>query len=68
MNKPATKETVLPRELTHFVNGKETRGNGERFGDVYNPALGEITGRVPFATESEVGAAVGVAKTEEVKK
>jgi hypothetical protein len=26
MNKPATKETVLPREISHFVNGKEVTG------------------------------------------
>jgi malonate-semialdehyde dehydrogenase (acetylating)/methylmalonate-semialdehyde dehydrogenase len=61
MNKPATKETILPKELTHFVNGSDVRGNSDRFGDVYNPALGEITGRVPFATEAEVGTAIDAA-------
>ena len=30
MNKPATKETVLPREITHFVNGKEVSGSSGR--------------------------------------
>ena len=61
MNKPATKETILPKEIEHFVNGTDIRGNSDRFGDVYNPASGDITGRVPFATASEVGAAIDAA-------
>jgi len=61
MNKPATKETILPKEIAHFVNGSDVRGDSDRFGDVYNPATGDITGRVPFATASEVGAAIDAA-------
>jgi malonate-semialdehyde dehydrogenase (acetylating)/methylmalonate-semialdehyde dehydrogenase len=61
MNKPATKETVLPREISHFVNGKEVNGTSDRFGDVYNPALGEVASRVAFATEAEVTAAIEAA-------
>ncbi len=62
MNKPATKETLLPKEIAHFVNGKETRGSSDRFGDVYNPALGQISARVAFATASEVGTACDAAQ------
>ncbi len=58
MNKPASKETVLPREITHFVNGKEVTGTSGRYGDVYNPALGEVAGRVSYATEAEVRSAI----------
>jgi malonate-semialdehyde dehydrogenase (acetylating)/methylmalonate-semialdehyde dehydrogenase len=61
MNKPASKETVLPRAINHFVNGKEMNGTSDRFGDVYNPALGEVASRVAFATEAEVAAAIEAA-------
>ena len=61
MNKPATKETVLPREINHFVNGKEFTGISDRYGDVYNPALGEVASRVQYATEAEVAAAIDAA-------
>jgi len=61
MNKPATKETVLPREITHFVNGEQVSGSSGRYGDVYNPALGEVSGRVAYATEAEVRAAIDAA-------
>jgi malonate-semialdehyde dehydrogenase (acetylating)/methylmalonate-semialdehyde dehydrogenase len=61
MNKPATKETVLPREISHPVNGTEVNATSDRFGDVYNPALGEVASRVAFATEAEVTAAIEAA-------
>jgi malonate-semialdehyde dehydrogenase (acetylating)/methylmalonate-semialdehyde dehydrogenase len=61
MNKPATKETVQPREISHFVNGKEVIGTSGRYGDVYNPATGEVASRVAYATENEVTAAIEAA-------
>ena len=61
MNKPATKEAVLPQEIAHFVNGNEVNGGSGRFGDVYNPALGAVASRVAFATEAEVSAAIDAA-------
>ena len=61
MNKPATKETVLPEEIAHFVNGNEVNGTSGRFGDVYNPALGKVASRVGFATEAEVTTAIDAA-------
>ncbi len=61
MNKPATKETVLPGEISHFVNGKEVIGTSDRYGDVYNPATGEVASRVAYATENEVTAAIEAA-------
>jgi malonate-semialdehyde dehydrogenase (acetylating) / methylmalonate-semialdehyde dehydrogenase len=62
MNKPAAKETLTPREITHFVGGRELRGSGGRFGDVFNPALGEVSGKVPLATAAEVAAAIAAAE------
>ena len=62
MNKPVEKQSVEPREITHFIGGQPARGASGRFGDVYNPALGAIAGRVPLATETEVAAAVAAAR------
>ena len=50
------------KTLTHFVAGEPFAGSGERFGDVYNPALGEVAARVPFASPADVAAAVAAAK------
>ena len=47
--------------LSHFVNGKRVAGRSGRFGDVYDPATGEATARVPFAGGDEVRAAVAAA-------
>ena len=61
MNKPVAREVLTPREITHHIAGKPLRGTSGRFGDVFNPALGEVTGRVSFATEAEMSAAVEAA-------
>ena len=47
--------------LTHWIAGKPAEGRSGRFGDVFNPATGEQTARVPLATPEEVDAAVAVA-------
>ena len=36
--------------LNHFVGGKQIVGTSGRFGDVYNPALGEVVKQVPLAS------------------
>ena len=40
-------------ELSHFIDGQRVKGESNRFGDVYNPATGEVTKRVPLATKGE---------------
>ncbi len=60
MNKPLNQASVL-KEIHHFIGGRETAGQSGRFGDVFNPALGQAAARAPFASESEVGAAVEAA-------
>ena len=45
--------TLSPIELTHYIGGKRIRGSSGRFGDVYNPSLGVLSGRVPLASKSE---------------
>ncbi len=47
--------------LTHWIGGKAWEGAVERWGDVYDPATGERTGRVAFATPEVVDAAVQTA-------
>ena len=60
MNQPAN-DALRVKELSHFINGAEVRGQSNRFGDVFNPALGEVSARVPLASETEVNAAVSAA-------
>ncbi len=47
--------------LYHYIGGQKVDGANGRFGDVYNPATGEVTARVPFASTDEVRAAIRVA-------
>ncbi|MDP4993052.1 MAG: CoA-acylating methylmalonate-semialdehyde dehydrogenase, partial [Marivita lacus] len=46
------------RELTHFINGAMVKGTSGQFGDVYNPATGEVQAKVPLASPAEVSKAV----------
>jgi malonate-semialdehyde dehydrogenase (acetylating)/methylmalonate-semialdehyde dehydrogenase len=50
------------RELTHFIAGRAAKGASGRFGDVFNPAIGEVQARVPLASRAELRAAVEVAQ------
>jgi malonate-semialdehyde dehydrogenase (acetylating)/methylmalonate-semialdehyde dehydrogenase len=45
----------------HIINGKPVAGTSGRHGDVYDPATGEVTKQVDFASVSEVDAAVAAA-------
>ena len=49
------------KELTHYINGQRVSGRSGRFGDVFNPATGEIQARVPLASKEEFDAAVEIA-------
>ncbi|MFC4159449.1 CoA-acylating methylmalonate-semialdehyde dehydrogenase [Chitinimonas lacunae] len=48
--------------LHHWIGGRPVAGRSGRFGDVYNPALGEVIARVPFAGADEVAVAVSAAQ------
>jgi malonate-semialdehyde dehydrogenase (acetylating)/methylmalonate-semialdehyde dehydrogenase len=50
-----------PFTLGHFVAGRRIAGTSGRDGPVYNPATGELRGRVAFATAEEAGAAIAAA-------
>ncbi len=49
------------QELTHFINGKRVPGSSGRFGDVFNPATGEVQAKVPMASAGETAAAIEAA-------
>lgn len=48
--------------VPHFIHGKPTEGTSGRFGDIYQPATGEIIGKVPMANAQDVDTAVSAAK------
>lgn len=54
--------TARVRELSHFIDGQRAAGASGRFGDVFDPAQGRVTARVPLADTSDVAAAVAAAK------
>ena len=49
------------RTITHWIGGKEWSETPERTGPVFNPATGEQSGEVSFATAADVDAAVAAA-------
>jgi malonate-semialdehyde dehydrogenase (acetylating)/methylmalonate-semialdehyde dehydrogenase len=50
------------KHISHWIGGKPWAGAGPAsHGEVYNPATGQVTGTVDFATAAEVGAAVEAA-------
>jgi malonate-semialdehyde dehydrogenase (acetylating)/methylmalonate-semialdehyde dehydrogenase len=50
------------KPINHWIGGKPYAGQSGRTGPVYNPATGEQTGAVDFASEEEVDRAVQAAK------
>ena len=51
----------MMNELTHYIGGQHVRGKSSRFGDVFNPATGDVQAKVPLATVEEVEHAVEIA-------
>ena len=49
------------REIHHWINGECSTSTSGRFGDVFNPATGEVQARVALASPAEVNAAVAAA-------
>ncbi len=52
----------MTAHITHFINGSFWSGTAERHGEVFNPATGEVTGQVDFASLAVVDEAVSAAK------
>src|SRR4051812_20864507 len=42
------------KELGHFIAGKHVKGGSGRFGDVFNPATGEVQAKVALASRAEM--------------
>jgi malonate-semialdehyde dehydrogenase (acetylating)/methylmalonate-semialdehyde dehydrogenase len=49
------------KTLTHFIGDRHVEGQSGRFGDVFDPATGEVQARVPFASRAELRSAVEAA-------
>jgi malonate-semialdehyde dehydrogenase (acetylating) / methylmalonate-semialdehyde dehydrogenase len=59
---PTARRTGSKR-ISHWIGGRLVEGTSGRSGPVFNPALGEQTGDVDFASVEEVDAAVQAAQT-----
>ena len=49
------------QEIGHFINGRPVAGESGRFGDVFNPATGELSAGVALASAAEVDRTVQAA-------
>ncbi|HEX2529502.1 MAG TPA: CoA-acylating methylmalonate-semialdehyde dehydrogenase [Geminicoccus sp.] len=50
------------KEIGHLIGGKRVAGTSGRFGNVFDPAIGEISGKVALADASEVDQVVANSK------
>jgi malonate-semialdehyde dehydrogenase (acetylating)/methylmalonate-semialdehyde dehydrogenase len=51
----------MSKRITHWVDGKPWAGPAERHGEVFDPALGAVSGQVDFASADDVDVAVAAA-------
>ena len=49
------------RDIGHFIGGRPVSGTSGTYGDVFNPASGEIAARIAMANAAEVDSAVAAA-------
>jgi malonate-semialdehyde dehydrogenase (acetylating)/methylmalonate-semialdehyde dehydrogenase len=49
------------KELAHFIGGRSVKGTSGRFGDIFDPSIGEVQARVALANRAEVRQAVEIA-------
>ncbi len=52
----------MTKIVNHWIGGKTAEGASGTYGPVTNPATGEVTTKVAFASVEEVDAAVAAAK------
>ncbi|HEY5789010.1 MAG TPA: CoA-acylating methylmalonate-semialdehyde dehydrogenase [Gammaproteobacteria bacterium] len=52
----------MTQQIDHWIGGQRVAGTSGRFGDVFNPATGAVSGRVALASADETRAAIAVAK------
>jgi malonate-semialdehyde dehydrogenase (acetylating)/methylmalonate-semialdehyde dehydrogenase len=58
---PVEERTDITR-ISHWIGGRRVAGESGRSGPVYNPATGQQTGEVDFASVEEIDRAVAAAK------
>jgi malonate-semialdehyde dehydrogenase (acetylating)/methylmalonate-semialdehyde dehydrogenase len=59
---PEISTTAAPGRVSHWIGGRLVAGASGRHGDVFDPATGQVTKYVDFASVDEVGAAVAAAR------
>jgi malonate-semialdehyde dehydrogenase (acetylating) / methylmalonate-semialdehyde dehydrogenase len=59
---PPIEQEQNVKRISHWIGGRLVEGRSGRSGPVYNPALGQQTGAVDFATPEEVDLAVQAAR------
>jgi malonate-semialdehyde dehydrogenase (acetylating)/methylmalonate-semialdehyde dehydrogenase len=52
----------MTTSINHFIHGMEVSGSSQRFADVFNPATGQVTGRVPLANKTDMDTAIASAQ------
>ena len=52
----------MTARVTHWINGQSWSGTADRTGDVYDPATGQVTKKVDFASRAVLDEAVAAAK------
>ena len=52
----------MTKKLKNFIDGALTDAQTDRWGDVYNPALGTVASQVPMSTKADVVTAVAAAR------
>lgn len=62
MNAPDKTRPAALASIEHWIHGKVAPGQSGRRTDVFNPATGQVTGRVAMANASEVAQAVASAQ------
>ena len=51
-------DTAVKEEVGHYIGGRVVSGSSGRYGDVYNPATGEVARQVALASADEVRHAI----------
>ncbi len=52
----------MTARITHWINGARWTGTSERCGDVFDPATGQVSGQVDFASTATIAEAVAAAQ------
>jgi malonate-semialdehyde dehydrogenase (acetylating)/methylmalonate-semialdehyde dehydrogenase len=57
----ASQGATRVRELSHFIDGQRAAGASGKFDDVFDPAQGKVSARVPLADAADTATAVAAA-------